>query len=208
MTISLLYGVFSLFGCALSVYHLRSYWVRACLLWVGVVIEHMLNQNCFKSAHREHKNFLNTGKHQFARLQLVSSISLLECQRVHFIGTSCQITNWLTFNGAHGNIQGNLERYVILNSLHGAEIGIYLVNSMTGDVLSCLIHVHGYWDSWVVVSPMSFGCLPDESLASLVTTNRIINVTHVSFIVCILLGIKLLLLITTIYDLFISLVVL
>ena len=45
------------FDCALSLYHFRShkYWVRVCLLWVYVVIEHMVTQNGFKSSHHEHE---------------------------------------------------------------------------------------------------------------------------------------------------------
>ena len=45
----------------LSVYHLRSFWVRLCLLWVCVVIRANVElKNGFKSAHREDKNFLST----------------------------------------------------------------------------------------------------------------------------------------------------
>ena len=40
--------VFHVFGCALSVYHLSSHWVRVCLLWVYVVIEHMVNSKLFQ----------------------------------------------------------------------------------------------------------------------------------------------------------------
>ena len=39
---------FYVFGCVLSVYHLSSHWVRVCLLWVYVVIEHTLNSKCFQ----------------------------------------------------------------------------------------------------------------------------------------------------------------
>ena len=51
--------VFHVFGCALFVYHLRSYkyWIRVCLLWVYVIINHTKNSNNgFKSARREHEN--------------------------------------------------------------------------------------------------------------------------------------------------------
>ena len=40
--------VFHVFGCALSVYHLSSHWVRVCLLLVYVVIEHMVNSKWFQ----------------------------------------------------------------------------------------------------------------------------------------------------------------
>ena len=40
--------VFRLFGCALSVYHLRSYWLIVRLLWVYVVIEHTVNSKWFQ----------------------------------------------------------------------------------------------------------------------------------------------------------------
>ena len=36
------------FGCALSVYHLSSHWVRVCLLWVYVVIEYVVNSKWFQ----------------------------------------------------------------------------------------------------------------------------------------------------------------
>ena len=48
-------------GCDLSVYYLRSFWVRLCLLWVCVVIRANVElKNGFKSAHRVDKKFLST----------------------------------------------------------------------------------------------------------------------------------------------------
>ena len=41
-------GVFNVFGSALSVYNLSSYWVRVCLLWVYVAIEHTVNSKWFQ----------------------------------------------------------------------------------------------------------------------------------------------------------------
>ena len=40
--------VFHMFGCALSVCHLLSHWVRVCLLWVYVIIEHMVHSEWFQ----------------------------------------------------------------------------------------------------------------------------------------------------------------
>ena len=48
--------VFHVFDCSLSVQHLRSFWVRLCLLWDYFVISTWWTQNGFKSAHGEHKN--------------------------------------------------------------------------------------------------------------------------------------------------------
>ena len=40
--------VFHVFGCALSVYHLSSHWVRVCLLLINVVIDHKVNSKWFQ----------------------------------------------------------------------------------------------------------------------------------------------------------------
>ena len=39
---------FHVFGCALSVYHLSSHWVRVCWLWFYVVMEHTVNSKWFE----------------------------------------------------------------------------------------------------------------------------------------------------------------
>ena len=46
--------VFHMSGCTLSVYYLRSHWVRVCLLKFTLLLSTWWTQNGFKSAHREH----------------------------------------------------------------------------------------------------------------------------------------------------------
>ena len=43
--------VFHVFGCTLSVYHLSSHWVRVCLFWIYVVIEHIVKLKMLSNQH-------------------------------------------------------------------------------------------------------------------------------------------------------------
>ena len=56
--------VFPVFGCALSVYHLSSHWVRVCFHRI-YVIEHIVNSKWFQISTSWNK-VLNTRQHQFA----------------------------------------------------------------------------------------------------------------------------------------------
>ena len=150
------HGMFSVFGCALSVYHLRSYWIRVCLLWVYVFIEHMVNLNGFKSAHREHKiSWTHAGTN-------LLGTNVFSCKKVILKTTSghfCQGIG-VTIRGFQRKKNSNPPWSMTVSSTH-AEIP---PESCVTESSERCIHIWGLWRQKQVSQAWISNCIPQNTV--------------------------------------------